>query len=107
MSRLTLRCAPDVHGSCFGMHRRPTRSTRTVTPFPYTALFRSLKTVRFIMWVLIIVACIDAIQVIRDVFGNGTGFDGLPLGRRGPFYRPGGFLLHPVDRKSTHLNSSH
>src|SRR3546814_20326348 len=48
------------------------------------------------MWVLIIVACIDSIQVIRDVFGNGTGFDGLPLGRRGPFYRTGGFLLHTV-----------
>src|SRR3546814_19262065 len=46
-----------------------------------------LKTVRFIMWVLIIVACIDSIQVIREVFGNGTGFDG--------------------DRKSTRLNSSH
>src|SRR3546814_3115417 len=33
---------------------------------------------------------------MRCVVGNVTGLDGLSLGRRGPVYRPGGFLRRPV-----------
>src|SRR3546814_16276365 len=32
-----------IIGSCFFMRRRPPRSTRTYTLFPYTTLFRSVK----------------------------------------------------------------
>src|SRR3546814_228081 len=55
-----------------------------------------MTAIRWLLWALILVACVDSIQVIRDVMGNGTGFDGLPLSRRGPFYRPEGLLFHPV-----------
>src|SRR3546814_3161821 len=108
------------------MIRRPPRSTRTDTLFPYTTLFRSAE---------IHVVAIDedgrrAIAAARDdLFGVGTqpgfrGIAGCRLGERGAVESFGigdrgqnrrvVEILLPVeiagegaDRKSTRLNSSH
>src|SRR3546814_11668024 len=97
------------------MIRRPPRSTRTDTLFPYTTLFRSLAA----LWVLEEGACAPRLRIervvhhrlaaaklehgVRDVFRpvsarvrrSGAAQVLLQLG------------VERLDRKSTRLNSSH
>src|SRR3546814_14898926 len=102
----------------FLMLRRPPRSTRTDTPFPYTTLFRSYA----------------LSQLASAAFGCGQSCTGRPAGHRSELFHLGveetlapqidrleigwtkeardvGRRLLPVDvpedRKSTRLNSSH
>lgn len=53
------------------------------------------KTMTFILWALLLVALLNSVQVIRDIW-TGIGLDGEQLAKRGPFFRPEGFLFHPV-----------
>src|SRR3546814_16428857 len=83
----------------FLMIRRPPRSTRTDTLFPYTTLFRSIESAR---------AAEDAGEDAGAVSGCGTagGGRGADTDRASALSlvaaRPG-----LGDRKSTRLNSSH
>src|SRR3546814_12188215 len=101
------------------MLRRPPRSTRTDTLFPYTTLFRSL-TIRDLIMSFINIAK-DVLRPLRDVVSAGYGF----LYDYARFYRYAGWRrmdrwsvrdykavkiyhrLEKRDRKSTRLNSSH
>src|SRR3546814_11586505 len=77
----------------FLMIRRPPRSTRTDTLFPYTTLFRSTLARYGLDY--------DSLKAVnsRLVYCSITGF-----GQDGPYAA----LPKPViDRKSTRLNSSH
>src|SRR3546814_15548867 len=80
----------------FLMIRRPPRSTRTDTLFPYTTLFRS-----------------DACVSQRPAAGAGTGaaaghaVDRAGTKARAHPERSGAGQTHRRDRKSTRLNSSH
>src|SRR3546814_12196070 len=88
------------HSVCFLMIRRPPRSTRTDTLFPYTTLFRSGDPA------LLAVDDPVAVRVLcsPSVHGRGVGA-GLLLGQRiGADRLAGG---DRPDRKSTRLNSSH
>src|SRR3546814_13710385 len=83
---------------CFLMIRRPPRSTRTDTLFPYTTLFRSMEEGQRLA------------VVERPHFGHepgeqvehAIGFGDEALQRAAPVP-----LLLAIDRKSTRLNSSH
>src|SRR3546814_16170723 len=83
----------------FLMIRRPPRSTRTDTLFPYTTLFRSLRRSPSGAWL--------------DARFSGRQRAGRPLRGVGDAYPRGaevhGGLRHHrgLDRKSTRLNSSH
>src|SRR3546814_11860551 len=94
---------------CFVMRRRPTRSTRTDTLFPYTTLFRSAHSgksnsllVNSATWGLLI-----GRAMVEDEQGS-TVLRCL-INRTGePFVRIGvGAAMRLIDRKSTRLNSSH
>src|SRR3546814_17222640 len=75
---------------CFLMLRRPPRSTRTDTPFPYTTLFRSPRNEQ-------------AVSLDR---GDGIYFHFLwPEGRYNAHRSDIG--ERETDRKSTRLNSRH
>src|SRR3546814_15159621 len=76
----------------FLMIRRPPRSTRTVTLFPYTTLFRSVAD--------------DGLFVADAVYHAHLAVHRLP---DAPLLGGSGWLDDPVagDRKSTRLNSSH
>src|SRR3546814_14253657 len=92
----------------FLMIRRPPRSTRTDTLFPYTTLFRSV----------IDKACLDPVPtlglgVARQIIGEGDGHH-LQFGKRPGLHLAQGLVKHAraekerrIDRKSTRLNSSH
>src|SRR3546814_18932471 len=70
--------------------RRPPRSTRTDTLFPYTTLFRSINSHLY-----------DDKQVyswLRRLDRQGIDIGAISLGT---------YLLAKADRKSTRLNSSH
>src|SRR3546814_14844372 len=87
-------CCYDWTGFCFFflMIRRPPRSTRTDTLFPYTTLFRSCQA----MWY-------DSL-VDGAIFREWT----LNVGRRDALSRMAHKLGEfAIDRKSTRLNSSH
>src|SRR3546814_10596810 len=98
------------------MIRRPPRSTRTDTLFPYTTLFRSVSLVANDRTKII-----DASTAHRVATGWTYGFPELEPGLRqqlssarfvsNPGCYPTGFLalVRPLirDRKSTRLNSSH
>src|SRR3546814_20898142 len=88
--RVCVLCAYEC--VCFLMIRRPPRSTRTDTLFPYTTLFRSHRA--------------DAERELR----HDTGAD-RPAARAGradrPHPRGKSTRAGPQDRKSTRLNSSH
>src|SRR3546814_16742564 len=86
---------------CFLIRRRPPRSTRTDTLFPYTTLFRSAH---------------PAVQHVagrdRDGIAEQVGEQGrhAEKGRRYPVTRNperGHEAADHADRKSTRLNSSH
>src|SRR3546814_2474312 len=99
------------------MIRRPPRSTRTDTLFPYTTLFRSiLLELAFLLLLPMPVLDDDAVLIVikvhrRAALGALPVLDGLaralagwPLAlvrRRRQALAPG------IDRKSTRLNSSH
>src|SRR3546814_12360119 len=90
----------------FLMVRRPPRSTRTDTLFPYTTLFRSVgmtdEEVRAAM------AAFQRIDAYRSRSNSGAGL-GLSICRN-LIDRHGGHMevrSRPGDRKSTRLNSSH
>src|SRR3546814_14566989 len=81
---------------CFLMIRRPPRSTRTDTLFPYTTLFRS--------------------DQLGDEFQHGAEFEahialigeaGILHGPLAGLLAPGADVIEAEDRKSTRLNSSH
>src|SRR3546814_17281854 len=76
----------------FLMRRRPPRSTRTDTLFPYTTLFRS-QCRRQVSWL--------ADRCPRPPSRLPSGV----IGRGLPAYSCEG--SHGIDRKSTRLNSSH
>src|SRR3546814_6183594 len=107
------------------MIRRPPRSTRTDTLFPYTTLFRSFSGVRLLSPinnpdVFDEIAVFQGASYFRSLGrGNlyGISARGLSIGTGGPqeefplfrtFWlekpKPG---AEAVDRKSTRLNSSH
>src|SRR3546814_18841684 len=87
----------------FLMIRRPPRSTRTDTLFPYTTLFRSGVNLGLAMFA----ANVGAWPIIDDIVAEGQKIY-LAL-KRAPFpvvAAPSGLALGG-DRKSTRLNSSH
>src|SRR3546814_19406153 len=97
------------------MIRRPPRSTRTDTLFPYTTLFRSVGTQDFLLCV------VDLLLRPRHVHAENLRRIEQALGvvfkaeDRGAFGRLIGThaleaadaVMQRVDRKSTRLNSSH
>src|SRR3546814_18766265 len=84
----------STHCFFFLMRRRPPRSTRTDTLFPYTTLFRSSP------------AGLDG-KVNLDIpsIGRLAAWLGQPLDPKQP--DPGPLKVAATDRKSTRLNSSH
>src|SRR3546814_16717813 len=92
----------------FLMIRRPPRSTRTDTLFPYTTLFRSLEA-----------EGADAVELrfvepVEEILEIGLGFAGEADDEARADRDVGGdgapvleALKHLGDRKSTRLNSSH
>src|SRR3546814_14520513 len=76
----------------FLMIRRPPRSTRTDTLFPYTTLFRSGRVLEDV--------CEDGVDGCRQVLGAGRDVDRV-------LADPGSHRTTLLDRKSTRLNSSH
>src|SRR3546814_9102688 len=108
------------------MIRRPPRSTRTDTLFPYTTLFRSALDARRrppddvvqagphlvlagvhgvagLALVEHLLAC-RGVAVLRQGRAGQGGGGGKGEDRQGTPY---GHVISPVDRKSTRLNSSH
>src|SRR3546814_17373721 len=90
----------------FLMIRRPPRSTRTDTRFPYTTLFRSLREV--VERVTALPGVGDASFAAMPILGSGLWGSGIVV--EGVTIREGDPepLRNVVgDRKSTRLNSSH
>src|SRR3546814_15108499 len=86
----------------FLMIRRPPRSTRTDTLFPYTTLFRSGQRQRAR-------AGAQQFEVGADLYAAAQG-DEQALAAVAPAHVDAGgrgFQPRPADRKSTRLNSSH
>src|SRR3546814_18390345 len=93
------RCQFDyVLSWCFFflMIRRPPRSTRTDTLFPYTTLFRSLA-----------VAMSAALHKRGGIWFGWSGNEAEHFTGQLTMERVDGFITATVDRKSTRLNSSH
>src|SRR3546814_20496681 len=97
------------------MIRRPPRSTRTDTLFPYTTLFRSpmvfaLSVVAIIYTSLVALVQDDMKKLIAYSSVAHMGFvtigifSGNQQGIEGAMFQ---MLSHGIDRKSTRLNSSH
>src|SRR3546814_20124509 len=97
------------------MIRRPPRSTRTYTLFPYTTLFRSehlLLSMSFLKKHIglqfSLLSCISGIDFLGKDYRFCVAYDLLSLvfAQR---LRVKTFLneITPIDRKSTRLNSSH
>src|SRR3546814_15112184 len=97
------------------MIRRPPRSTRTDTLFPYTTLFRSLLEAHPKTDAIFAASDMLALGVLQGLKDAGRrvpqdvaliGFDGI---RAGTLADPALTTLEPdlEDRKSTRLNSSH
>src|SRR3546814_18904930 len=101
----------DMFNGCicffFLMIRRPPRSTRTDTLFPYTKLFRSLDASA---------PHLDPVQHGAEHVGGGASLDlrggaehdAVPQRRQvQALHVVGNGVVAAVDRKSTRLNSSH
>src|SRR3546814_15944095 len=96
----------------FLMIRRPPRSTRTDTLFPYTTLFRSAQA-QLVLAELVVQGCGGVHAVVANVpvldaaaHGQGLvevtqGFGEIAVDRQAVGHE------RPGDRKSTRLNSSH
>src|SRR3546814_20254482 len=85
----------------FLMIRRPPRSTRTDTLFPYTTLFRSAE-------VVIPHILVHGLEVPGRFAGGHVECDQRRRVRVFPIGTRGAQVVHGrVDRKSTRLNSSH
>src|SRR3546814_14417728 len=98
------------------MIRRPPRSTRTYTLFPYTALFRSrcLAVLVDIAADVFLAERVEAPEVHRNLVADLADEPFILLERHPVARAPamvavaGGVELdHALDRKSTRLNSSH
>src|SRR3546814_4912956 len=104
------------------MRRRPPRSTRTVTLFPYTTLFRSFRARRPVIdqtanhrrAMADIEVAVEARRCDRVDHGHGKRVRGARVKPRPVLQHPRPFLkpeLPPLrpheDRKSTRLNSVH
>src|SRR3546814_14348066 len=100
------------------MIRRPPRSTRTDTRFPYTTLFRSALGSGLTVFAdnVRLVADGGNVDVAGAIDTSGiSGGDIALFGRSGVVLRPGsvldahadGYAATDSDRKSTRLNSSH
>src|SRR3546814_6736230 len=90
------------------MIRRPPRSTRTDTLFPYTTLFRSVEG-GFVELLRGLLVLVDRFAVVRiEIFGSRhQEASGAAGGIADGVGRPGRHHLHhQLDRKSTRLNSS-
>src|SRR3546814_11153126 len=99
------------------MRRRPPTSTRTATPFPYTTLFRSLRSSYPFAWTSHYLASryerVD--PVIRQAastpqpfeWGLGCGPERLSRQQKQLLDEAAAFGIRCGDRKSTRLNSSH
>src|SRR3546814_14859920 len=99
------------------MIRRPPRSTRTDTLFPYTTLFRSADGVAFNCAILTQTANDNQMSLVQDGSdnqalltqnGDGNSMSAVQTGagNRLAWTQSGNGLSSP-DRKSTRLNSSH
>src|SRR3546814_20318155 len=86
----------------FLMIRRPPRSTRTDTLFPYTTLFRSALGREGESWS--ITGLLSGIRGETDWRAPARRVGRVVRVRRGSAPR---WLRHSADRKSTRLNSSH
>src|SRR3546814_8050872 len=98
------------------MIRRPPRSTRTDTLFPYTTLFRSVGLRRVLVvdrlaGVLLQVQALDAdlagLAVLEVEHDGPLADDGVKVLRDLIALRQVGVEVVLADRKSTRLNSSH
>src|SRR3546814_16859766 len=85
----------------FLMIRRPPRSTRTDTLFPYTTLFRSLETLKNGQYDSTVVGGIRGIMTNFESFMKEEGL--VEIETMDTPFDPN---VHE-DRKSTRLNSSH
>src|SRR3546814_13428590 len=95
----------------FLMKRRPPRSTRTDTLFPYTTLFRSIKDeITHVLYDQTRRTPI-VIPVINEIGGGGQARQNSGGEQKDsrPFKKPAPKKFPPrqTDRKSTRLNSSH
>src|SRR3546814_19140886 len=97
------------------MLRRPPRSTRTDTLFPYTTLFRSsvkvcCSSVPFGITELLMAAPLPYPALVASHAGNWIAFPGgetRAVGRGEGIARAADTPVILLDRKSTRLNSSH
>src|SRR3546814_14603210 len=93
-----LQCASIVRLFFFLMIRRPPRSTRTDTLFPYTTLFRSYQQERYLRTA--------RVQVMARVFGDFYHATGPVRELRNTMLGNRTAEQAYAERKSTRLNSS-
>src|SRR3546814_12718154 len=95
-------------GLCILLIRRPPRSTRTDTLFPYTTLFRSVSCFHILMegacWAQL---ADDSLPAIRLEVGDAAIFAGGDAHYMGTEQGKRSVPNMDIDRKSTRLNSSH
>src|SRR3546814_18506166 len=88
----------------FLMNRRPPRSTRTDTLFPYTTLFRSSRGDS-----LSLTRDAQLLQLGASAANESSGIDTARVATVSAELANGSYKIDPqaIDRKSTRLNSSH
>src|SRR3546814_14769123 len=87
----------------FLLRRRPPRSTRTDTLFPYTTLFRS-RCQDIPSWTFLA----NEVEQHFDMINRRVGQNAVAkIEDMGPILEGGENIFHSGDRKSTRLNSSH
>src|SRR3546814_13755507 len=93
----------------FLMRRRPPKSTRTDTLFPYTTLFRSHRGEQVVSGVAINIL-VSGLTVVLGTAWFQRGGQTPSVGQEArftPIVLPGTEAVADLDRKSTRLNSSH